>query len=200
MAKKKPAKKSTIAVVEEQTMLTGLDESGAEILPETSDKFSEEDDSNDSAEAESIPPFLQVGEDPEMAKKKATRKTLSSTQLAAGVRRSATNKKSGPTGEKINKAAEIRAEWDKQGLTARPKDIVAALEKRGITVAAAQVSNSRKSLSGGTGKAAKPRKAAVSAGESNGYLSAASTFVKAAGGLDKAIQILEDVKAMTVPF
>lgn len=43
-------------------------------------------------------------------------------------------------GEKVNKSAEIRGTFRSLGKQARPKDVVAALAEKGITVSSAQVS------------------------------------------------------------
>lgn len=51
---------------------------------------------------------------------------------------------------KINKAAKIRETLEKLGHDARPKDIIATLAEQKITVAAAQVSNIKAALKGGT--------------------------------------------------
>ena len=49
-------------------------------------------------------------------------------------------------GESGSKAEAIRVAWGELGYNARPRDIVAILAKRGMTVSSAQVSTLRKSL------------------------------------------------------
>ena len=65
--------------------------------------------------------------------------------------------------KEVNKAEEIRKMFDVQGKDARPKDVIAALEVKGITVSSAQVSNVKTSLGGK--KAGRKGKAS-----SNGHL------------------------------
>jgi hypothetical protein len=51
-------------------------------------------------------------------------------------------------GTSTSKAEAIRAAWGDLGLTARPRDVIATLKQRGVSVSSAQVSMLRKSLHG----------------------------------------------------
>ncbi len=53
--------------------------------------------------------------------------------------------KRGGRRSKVNKAEEIRGVWRELGVTARPRDVIALLASRGLTVTSAQVSTLRKS-------------------------------------------------------
>jgi hypothetical protein len=98
----------------------------------------------------------------------------------------------------VNKAQAVRDEFNKQGITTAPKDVIAALTKRGITVAPAQVSNIRTSLKGGAKKRKVARRKAVgrkpaakSASVSVDALIAAKKLVDRMGGVDEARRALD---------
>ena len=59
--------------------------------------------------------------------------------------------------KKVSKAAHIRAALESMGKDAAPKDVIAALATRKIKVSAAQVSNLKTSLNGGTKNPRKTR-------------------------------------------
>lgn len=98
----------------------------------------------------------------------------------------------------VNKAQAVRDEFEKQGVDSAPKDVIAALKKRGIDVAPAQVSNIRTSLRGPAKKkkSAKRqvvgRKAATKSDSvSIDALIAAKKLADQMGGVDKAKQALD---------
>lgn len=83
---------------------------------------------------------------------------------------------------KINKSAKIRETFDTMGHDARPKDVIAALAKRRIKVAAAAVSNIKAKLGNGSTNGHKAASDKVSLAS----LVSAKKFIDQMGGLEKA--------------
>jgi len=90
-----------------------------------------------------------------------------------------------------SKADAIRSMFDQMGLDARPRDVIAALKKQGITVTSAQVSMLRSKL--GANGVARP-----TAGQAVPYehLIAAKQLADRLGGIDKARQALESFASL----
>jgi hypothetical protein len=96
---------------------------------------------------------------------------------------------------KVNKAAAIRAEFEKNP-EARPKDVVAALLAKKIKVAPAQVSNIRSGLNGKTKKLGRKAKS------SNGHIAladliAAKKLVESLGSIEKATNAIAALAKLT---
>jgi hypothetical protein len=90
-----------------------------------------------------------------------------------------------------SKAQAIRDEFSSQGAKARPKDVIAALKAKGISVSSAQVSN----IKAGLGKRKPGRKAHLDHG-TNGTISLTSLLeakklADRLGGIDVARQSIE---------
>lgn len=98
--------------------------------------------------------------------------------------------------KKVNKAEQIRQVLGTMGVDAAPKDVIAALAAKKITVSAAQVSNIKTSLRGGTGS-----KQGRGRGAKNGSLSVSDLLAakKLAGeiGLEKAREAIEALAKLT---
>lgn len=80
---------------------------------------------------------------------------------------------------KVSKAEKIRETFDKLGLHARPKDVIATLADANVKVSSAQVSNVKATLNGGkrSGKAG-----ALTLAD----LTAAKRLVEALGSVERA--------------
>ena len=90
-----------------------------------------------------------------------------------------------------SKADAIRNMFDEMGLDARPRDVIAALKKQGVTVTSAQVSMLRSKL--GSNGAPRPK-----AGQAVPYehLLAAKQLADRLGGVDKARNALESFASL----
>ena len=98
-------------------------------------------------------------------------------------------KRGGPRSS--SKAQAVRDEFAAQGASARPKDVIAALKAKGITVAPAQVSNIKATLLKKKGA----KKRTGGAAHSNGHLSIeslikAKKLAERLGGIDVALKAL----------
>jgi hypothetical protein len=98
-------------------------------------------------------------------------------------------KRGGPRSN--SKAQAVRDAFEKQGADARPKDVIAALKAKGISVAPAQVSNIKASLRKKKGA----KKKTTAAAHSNGQLSLeslleAKKLAVRLGGVDVALTAL----------
>jgi hypothetical protein len=93
----------------------------------------------------------------------------------------------------VNKAQAIRDEFGVQGNDARPKDVIAALDAKGIKVASAQVSSIKAKLLGAGGKKrGRPAKGASNNGNvSLASLLAAKQLANKMGGVEAAKRALD---------
>lgn len=92
----------------------------------------------------------------------------------------------------VNKAEAIRGAWGEIGVAGRPRDVIALLADRGITVTSAQVSTLRKSASGKRGSAAL---AAVRSVPFE-HLVLAKDLAARLGGIDNAQQALASLSKL----
>lgn len=100
----------------------------------------------------------------------------------------------------VNKSAAVR-NYLEQNPNAGPKEVSEALAKEKISITPAYVSNIKNKNSKKRAKRGRPRRAvAASTGSSNGALSVkladAIQLVEKVGGLDKAKETLDAVKAL----
>ncbi len=106
---------------------------------------------------------------------------------SGGTKKSAGRKKGR---SKVNKAEAIRGGWRELGADARPRDVIALLKSRGITVSSAQVSTLRNSA--GTAKN----------GATDGkpvpfeHLIAAKRLAESVGGIEQARQALSSLSKL----
>lgn len=95
----------------------------------------------------------------------------------------------------VNKAHEIRSEFERQGGEARPRDVIAALAAKGVEVSSAQVSNVKKALAGGGAVKAKPGRKKTSRASSDAVsldtLLEAKRLAERLGGVDAAKRALD---------
>jgi len=98
--------------------------------------------------------------------------------------------------KKVNKAEQIRQVLGTMGMDAAPKDVMAALAAKRIKVSAAQVSNIKAALRGGTSS-----KRGHGRGTTNGTLTMSDLLAakKLAGqiGLEKAREAIEALAKLT---
>jgi hypothetical protein len=85
----------------------------------------------------------------------------------------------------------VRDEFGVQGASARPKDVIAALKAKGITVAPAQVSNIKATLHKKKGRKKQTKAAAQSNGEFTlNSLLEAKKLAERLGGVEVALNAL----------
>ena len=80
---------------------------------------------------------------------KASDALVNKIKYGRGTNGAARSAKRGKGRGNVNKADAIRGAWRELGLNARPRDVIALLASRGLTVTSAQVSTLRKSAKAG---------------------------------------------------
>ncbi len=92
----------------------------------------------------------------------------------------------------INKADAIRGAWGEIGVAGRPRDVIALLAGRGISVTSAQVSTLRKSVAKNRGKTPLPQVHAVTFE----HLVLAKDLAATLGGIENALQALNNLSRL----